>query len=273
MHCRKELMDRKNGVENVHSYIPQETTSDQKSQCFTKRSIYNAIILLPANAKQKLFDCLRRKSFLFHVSDSESSSMLFLKCVELVFGLPHGPRRFLAGELDQSMAPNPDPGLAPTPIAALQKKSLAPASSASPSPSPGPSPSPSLTPSPTPLPPAEAPKKPPLRKKKVDPRPPPSPRKHSPPARPPPSNNNNNKQTIIIAVAATAVGSLAIIALILLCCLKRGCKKIDSDDRAKDDRPLLALLSSDFSAGIICPVYVVNSGIFKFFRIGLTTIL
>lgn len=265
MRCRKELIDRKDGVENIDSHIPQETTSDRKSQYFTKRSIYNAIIVLPAYSKEKLFDCLRKKSFLFHVSDSESSSMLFLKCVELVFGLPHAPRRYLAGKWDQSMAPSPDPGLAPTPTAALRKKGLAPASSPSPSPSPGPSPGPS----PTPLPPAEAPKKP-LLKNVAASRPPPSSRKHlhpAPPPPPPPLNNHDNKQTIIIAVAATAAGSLAITALLLLCCLKRGSKKIDPDHRTKDDRPLLNLLSSDFSAGILLSGFVVDSSTFKFLRI------
>ncbi|KAF3443755.1 hypothetical protein FNV43_RR13445 [Rhamnella rubrinervis] len=252
MHCRKELIDRKDGVENFDSYIPREKTSDWKLQYFAKRGIYNAIVVLPAHSKQKLFDCLRKKSFLFHVSDSEPRSMLFLKCVKLVFGLPHAPRRYLAGKFDRSMAPSPDPGPAPTPTAALQKKGLSPASSPSPSPSlgpsAGPSPTPSPSPSPTPLSPAEAPKKP-LLLKKANSRPPPSPHKRLHPAPPAPSNNHDNKQTIIIAVAATAAGSLAIIALLLLCCLKRDSKKIDPDHRTKDDRPLLNLFSSDFSAG------------------------
>lgn len=210
--------------------------------------------------KQELFDCLRKKSFVFHVSDSKASSKLFMKCVELIFGWPHAPRRYLATKLHKSMAPSPTPDLAPTPSAS----SPAPSAQA-------PSNSPSPSPSPVPQAPVEPPVEPVVLTGTSNVRPPLPPRKHSLPApHPPPPNNDDNNQAKTIVIAAAAAGAFAVIALLLCCCLKRRSKEVDPAFGRKDDRPLLHMSLSDFSAGILLLGFVFDS--FQFLRHLLTII-
>ncbi|KAJ7981340.1 Formin-like protein [Quillaja saponaria] len=239
VHCRKELTDRNNNaVEEFDLYNLPEESTEMRSVQLTERNVYKAIKFLPPHLEQNILDCVRKKSFPFPVSGEEvGSRSLLLKCVELLLGWPSAPRRYLADESHSQIAPSTGPAEAPEAAAA--------------SPSHGPSPASSLSPNLQPrvedpsLPSDEIePLTPPRPPKQASPRPQAKP--HNPPKK---QDDNDNKTTIIVAAAATAAGTIVLIVLILFCCLKSNKKKIGPKEGQKDDRPLLTLSISDFSAG------------------------
>ncbi|XP_023871373.2 formin-like protein 3 [Quercus suber] len=188
--------------------------------------------------RQLVLDCLRRKSFLFH-PDEDSLKNRFIKCAELLFSLPNAPRRHLVsqspGQIATSPAPAPSTTEAESPNYGPAPSNLAPSSSSSPNPNP-----------PVQVPEAPAPSlnvisSPPPRPKHLPPH-------HSVVPQNSPKKDSYQMKTIVVA-AAIAVGVLALLALLLICCLKGGSNKIGPKEGQRDERPLLNLRMSDFSAG------------------------
>ncbi|XP_021811213.1 formin-like protein 3 [Prunus avium] len=289
VHCRKELIDGKDVVENFNLYIPQEATSDSETMFLTKSNIHNAILVLPPHVKQTLLDCLRKKGLLFRASGKKASSKnWFIDYLEWLLSWPHAPRRYLAGDSHRPMeltpapdlAPGPAPDLAPGPAPDLAPETapvLAPSPSPLLAPAPAaklpgqqaPSPSPSkhihttfrASPNPPPKDPSSKKKNPPLKdpspKKKNQPPKNPSPKKRSPPSKEsktekPPAKDNSSLIKLV-AIAGTAVVTLIILALLCFCCLKkRRSRKVGPRNGQNDDRPLLTLSagSSQKSTGL-----------------------
>ncbi|KAK3184307.1 hypothetical protein Dsin_031593 [Dipteronia sinensis] len=167
MHCRKELVKKTDGFSGFELYSPPEGTADLKSTLLIRRKIHKAINVLPTPVKQSLLDCLRKQSIGLDVSAKEAGlKHWFFKSVELLFGWPSAPRRYLAGMHHQQTEPTSD--WHPSPLRS-QIHARKPLSVQSPTPapaslidgeSPANSPSPNSTSSPTPLPEAEAPTSP-----------------------------------------------------------------------------------------------------------------
>ena len=256
MHCRK-LTDRKYALRDSDLYMPQERGCASKSAFLTKRSILKAMIVLPPHRKQELFDCLRRKNLLFHGSNSKASSAWFLKCLELFFTWSNTPRRYLTSTAVQTITRTHSPRRVE--ISQSGSPNLPVAPSYGPTPSPSPSQPPVEAPdpfsrqdvidsmpstSPQKHSPPEAPDKifPPLDS--IDSPPTPSLHKHPPPPSPPENYVDQIRRIIIVGIAA---GILLISSLLLFCCFKESGKKRDGH---KDEKPLLTLASSDFSAGM-----------------------
>ncbi len=240
VHCRKELIDKKDLLEDFDLYILQEAIRDTKSGLLLKRNIDRDIWILPPHMRQPVLDCLRRKSFVCHLGEEDSFNNWFIKCVELLSSLPNTPRRHLVSQSHRQIAPNLAPTLAPIPAAA--------------SPSYGPAPSdlaPSSSSSPNPKLLVEAPKAPSPSPNVVDSLPPPPkhfrPVHHAVPRNSPKKDDSRDIKKVVV-IAAAAAGVLTILALLLFCCLKGGRNKIR--DGQKDERPLLNLSISDFSAGM-----------------------
>lgn len=215
------------------------------------------MILLPPHRKQELFDCLRKKNILLHASNRRDSSFWFLKCVELYFGCSNTHRRSLISTAVQTITRTHSPGGTVILQSQSPKQAVAPAV-ASPTNGPTPSPSPSQ-------PPVEAPD-PFSRQDDIDSMPSASPQKHSPPEAPPidffdspptpsshkhppppPSENNDGNPIGRIILVGTTAGVLFLISLILFCCCKQSSRTRDGH---RDEKPLLNLASSDFSAGM-----------------------
>ncbi|XP_028056000.1 formin-like protein 3 [Camellia sinensis] len=197
IHCRKEMEDSTEAAQGFDFY-------------------------LPAQVKQTLSDCLRRKIFPFRASGKVADSRAwFEKCLEFLFGWSNVPRRYLVSKSHIAGSPAPAPGpLAASPAYAPSPSYLSPASS----------------PSPIPEPPAEGPPPPP----KVN-RPPPHKINLPPPrSRPPPLNNGDNqKKYMIVGIAAAAVVLLVLVAVLLCCCLRRKRNKAGPEEGQRDEKPLL----------------------------------
>ncbi|KAI8006161.1 Formin-like protein 3 [Camellia lanceoleosa] len=177
---------------------------------------------LPAQVKQTLSDCLRRKFFPFRASGKVADSRAwFEKCLEFLFGWSNVPRRYLASKSHIAGSPAPAPGpLATSPAYAPSPSYLSPASSPSPIPEPpaeGPPPPPKVN-------------RPPLHKINL---PPPRPRP------PPPNNGDNQKKYMIVGIAAAAVVLVVLVAVLLCCCLRRKRNKAGPEEGQRDEKPLL----------------------------------
>uniref|UniRef100_A0A5B7AN39 Formin-like protein n=1 Tax=Davidia involucrata TaxID=16924 RepID=A0A5B7AN39_DAVIN len=281
IHCRKELKDSAQAVEDFDLYSPQAITD------------------LPPQVKRTLLDCLRKKIFPIHVSgEAAGSNTWFIKCLELLFRWSSVPRRYLARKWhrDRAVSPAPitkwhrDRAVIPAPRTKWHRyRAVSPAPrtkwhkrravsppitkwhrrrAVSPAPTPGPDPaprpaaeSPTYAPGPSYFvparspsrvfqPPTEAPE-PSLPQDLNDSPLPPSTVKHPPP-RPhvdPPHPSKNNSSSHKYIIAAYAVAALALVALLLFCCLKGNSNKIGPGDGKKDEKPLLNFCSSNASAG------------------------
>ncbi|CAK9187054.1 unnamed protein product [Ilex paraguariensis] len=260
VHCRKELKESTEAVENFDLYLPQAATNPTDSlksevALLTKRIIHKVITDLRPEVKHIIGDCLRKKNLLSHNSGKEDvSKNWFIKCQELLFDWTSVPRRCLVSKQSQHLAPSP--------AQARRRKhhhfvaSPAPApgpATASPTYAPAPSyPVPASSPSPISPSPVEAPE-PSLPQDLNDSPPPPA--VFFPPPRPPdgphiPSQKNrNNPKYTTATIAASSVAAVALIALFLLCCLKGSKNKIGPRDGQRDEKPLLNICSSDLSAG------------------------
>ncbi|KAH7576802.1 hypothetical protein JRO89_XS01G0152600 [Xanthoceras sorbifolium] len=108
MHCRKELMNRRDGFEGFELYMPREGTADMKSTLLTTTKIHKAISVLPPQVKQLVLDCLRKESIVLHDSEKKAGfKHWFLKCVELLFGWSSAPRRYLVS-MHRQREPSPN---------------------------------------------------------------------------------------------------------------------------------------------------------------------
>ncbi|XVF66950.1 hypothetical protein PTKIN_Ptkin10aG0080900 [Pterospermum kingtungense] len=252
------MAENRDAIKDFDLYVTQ-ATGDLISESLAKRSIHEAVDILPAQVREALFDCLRRKRLGCHASDPEVTfKHRFQKCLEFTLKLPNAPRRYLASVSNQQKSSGPSPALVPEIASAPTAKSvpvLAPApfsygptlshqahTSYLRSQSPGGALANSLHVSNmifTSSPPADV--------------------KHS---RSSPSlatykhlSSGTNKKTkksrkenkvvmkTVIAVIATAATTFTLVALVFFCCLKRSSRK-------RDERPLLSLndyLSDDSS--------------------------
>lgn len=246
VHCRKELIDRKDLLEDFDLNILQDAIRNTKSRLLPKRKIDKAIRVLPPHMRQQVLDCLRRKSFLFH-PDEDSFNNRFIKCAELLFSLPNAPRRHLVsqspGQIATSPAPAPSTTEAESPNYGPAPSNLAPSSSSSPNPNPP------VQPPEAPAPSLDVISSPPPRPKHLPPH-------HSVVPQNSPKKDDSYQMKKIVVAAATAVGVLALLALLLICCLKGGSNKIGPKEGQRDERPLLNLRMSDFSGGILLSVFI-----------------
>lgn len=244
IHCRKELGDNTESVQDFDFYLQQAAVRSYNkiypdAELLTKIKLEKAINDLPPQAKQTLVDCLRRKNFKFYASDNKADTEVwFSKCFELFFGWSKNPRRNLKGHHRRARSPAPAPAPGPSaesPSYAPSPSFLAPASLPSPIPQPR-----FIAPEPSPP-------------KKLNSPPPPPKVKHSPPhfgfPHPPPPQNKSDSwnKLIIIAVSTTAAVVIALLAMFLFCCLRRNGDKVDPKDGQRDEKPLLNVCSSDMS--------------------------
>lgn len=208
---------------------------DAKSLSLAIENVQKTISFLHPQVKQSLLDCLQRHNILFRVSGEDSGSKSwYSKYFESIFPGDNSPRRYLQAV---PSAPAPSSGIG----------------SPSPSPSPGPVPTPSQLPhSDPPTPSSSTPFFPPAgndRNLGV----PPSENSSSGPggSNVEPDKKSNSHRSVIIAVAVTASVTFVAVALFFLCC--GGFCKPGSKVRRNDERPLLSLSLTDFSAGMHSP--------------------
>jgi hypothetical protein len=245
IHCRKELLDREKSLKDFDLYILREAIRDTKLALLPKRNIGRAIIVLHPHMRQTVLDCLGRKSLLLHDPGEEASSKNWvIKCVDTLFSWPNSPRRYLASQSRQQIAPRPATALAPSPASASPINGPAPSDLAA-----------SSSPSPNPRPPVEAPEEPSPSPELIDSLPLAPPPQHFPPALQvvpgkSPKKDSGSETKKIVAIAATAAAVLVVVAVLLFCCLKGSSKKIGPRDGKRDEKPLLELSMSDFSTGM-----------------------
>ena len=252
IHCR-QVIDTKYAHKDFNFFNPLEekTRSNSKSALLKKRSLHQAIKILPLHTKMKLCDCSRKKNLLFCASSREANSGWIRNSVERFLSWSSTPRRYLGTTLSQSVSRIRPPKRPAKSIAA------APISEG---------PAPASSPSPNVQPPAEAPEDPFSQLDKLDSAPRPSPRRHPPPPDvflpidmfnlapppsrpkhpPPPPPVKNDNPIRKIASVVTAAGILFVVASLLFCCFKGGSGKGNGQ---RDEKPLLTMSSSDFSAG------------------------
>ncbi|XP_035551030.1 formin-like protein 3 [Juglans regia] len=217
IHCRKELINRKDSLVFYFSIL-KEAITNRISAFFPIVNIERYSRVLPSHIRQTVLDCLRRKNLRLHVPGKVASTEKWIiNCVEGPQSWPNAPRRYLVSQSHRQIAANPPPALAPIPA------------SASPSNDPAPSdlvPANYSSPSTINFPPVHhvVPGK--------------SPKKH-----------DGTKMEKNVVVAATAAGVLAFVALLLFCCLKGSSKKIGGRNGQRDERPLLTLSLNFFSTG------------------------
>ncbi|KAK0591243.1 hypothetical protein LWI29_037428 [Acer saccharum] len=281
MHCRKELVKKTDGFSGFELYSPREGTADLKPTLLIRRKIHKAINVLPTQVKQSLLDCLRKESIGLDVSAKEAGlKHWFFKSVELLFGWPSAPRRYLAGMHHQQTEPTSDwhPSplrsqiharkplsvQSPTPAPASLIDGESPASSQSPNSTSSPSPQhedykkPSFSPltaerpsSPSPLPEDDYDLFGPALSFPDDPfwGIPPYPADNDSPPTGKKSEKKSDDNKMIIAVSVTAGLSFLLSASLFLifCLLRRHKNKVGPGNGKRDDRPLLNL--SDISNG------------------------
>ncbi|CAL0303934.1 unnamed protein product [Lupinus luteus] len=234
-HCRKELLDTKNNIVKDFYWHPWEGSSDIRSILLTENKMHKKTKSLPLHVKRNFLDCIRSTSSPSGpVSEVKTGSRnLLTKHSGSSFG--HG--RNLISESPKDPLP-PSAVDVPPPGPALESPNL------------GPSPASSTIPSPSPDQSGDGFSLPPNMFAPF----PPSPRQpHPPPSfgnfppvlyapNPPPHNNDDkNKRTVIIAAG---IAGVIILMGLILCYREIKSKKVD-----KDNRPLLALTSKDYSGG------------------------
>ncbi|KAA8526471.1 hypothetical protein F0562_008326 [Nyssa sinensis] len=115
IHCTRALEDSEQAVEDLDLYSPQ------------------AIIDLPPQVKRTLLDCLRKKNIPFHVTGNAAGSRTwFIKCLELLFGWPSVPRRYLVRKWHRAASPAPiskwhQHREVPAPISKWHRRGISPA--------------------------------------------------------------------------------------------------------------------------------------------------
>lgn len=225
--CWNELLDAMETVKSVDLFFH----NDIKAALFTKESINKAIPVLPPQIQKALWDCLEKRN----TREEDTSPYWFVKFFRFLFCWPNTQRRYLLGKSNHLSAPGP--GLAPA-----QAPSVVPWAY-------GPSPS--------------APFNPPPGKPRIPTTSPPS-LVAEPPSQLPPhppvtespqiilqQMHQKIQNHIIIAVAAAVAATFFLVGFFIFCRLKgsNNSKKIEPKDGKRDERPLLNLSLSDFSAG------------------------
>ncbi|KAG6657842.1 formin-like protein 3 [Carya illinoinensis] len=242
IHCRKELMGRKDSLVFDFSIL-KEAITNRISAFFPIVNIERYSRVLPPHIRQTVLDCLRRKNLRLHVPGRVASSKKWIiNCVEGPFSWPNAPRRYLVSQSHRQIAANPPPALAPIPA------------SASPSNDPAPSDLVPATISLSPRPSLGAPEDPSVSLDMIDSLITATPQIIFPPVHhvvrgKSPKKHDGSKTEKIVVVAATAAGVLAFVALLLFCCLKASSKKFGGRNGQRDERPLLTLNLSHFSTG------------------------
>lgn len=265
IYCENELMARAEVIQDFDIYILQEAIHGLRS---IKRNMDKASGILPPEVKRMLLDCLRENNLRARTSSGKPNSRnWFMECMELLFYGPNIPRRNLVSRshhqitstgilasapstserknIKPSPAPNQNVAISPSPYSATESLSPSPAPSDL---------APTISPSPKPQAPVESPEEPSLPPVMSEsPEQPPTSDK---PIRTPVASSHTPEKDVhkwmksAIAAGCTAAGTFLVAALIfLLCCSKGRNKKVDPRAGQKDDRPLLNLSLSDYSAG------------------------
>lgn len=270
IYCENELMARAEVMRDFDVYVLQEAIYGLRS---IKGNTDKASGILPPDVKRMLLDCLRESNLRARASNGEPNSRnWFMECVEFIFYWPNIPRRNLVGRSDHRITwtdvlapapsrsqrkyivPSPAPSLSPNQNVAISPSPY----SATESPSPSPAPSnlaPTISPSPKPQAPVESPEEPSLPPDTSEsPEPPPTSeilpmRAHVAPSHTPKKDDHKWTKRAIVA-GCTAAGTFLVASLIFSLCWSKGRnKKVDPRAGQRDDRPLLNLSLSDFSAG------------------------
>ncbi|KAI6697471.1 hypothetical protein NL676_017590 [Syzygium grande] len=267
--CKNELMAKAEVIQDFDIYVLREAIHGLRS---IKGNMDRAPRILPPDVKRMLLDCLRENNLRARTSNREPNTRnWFMECMEFLFYGPNIPRRnlvsrsrhritstdILASAPSTSPRKNIVPSPAPTP-SLNQNVAISPSPySATESPSTSPAPTnlaPTISPSPKPQALVESPEEPSLPPDTSEsPEQPPTSeilpmRTHVAPSHTPKKDDHKWMKSAI-AAGCTVAGTLLIVALILLCCSKGRNKKVDPRAGQKDDRPLLNLSLSDFSAG------------------------
>ncbi|KAJ8763673.1 hypothetical protein K2173_003145 [Erythroxylum novogranatense] len=226
--CRFDLTCFEEANEGLSSF--SEETSRTKDWLLAKEKIQKLTKFLHLQSKQTLLDWIRKQNLLFHVyGEKGGSASEDRECPDSLFATKVVRRR----KLLQSTPPAPEPTAGST------------------FPTPSPSPSPDLAPSPSVNPPSPTPGTKPFFPPVDRSPPPPGENGSSDPVSgsdvEPVSATKSNHQPIIIAVAVTASVTFVFAALLFFCCTRmcgggRGARR-------NDERPLLSLSLSDYSAG------------------------
>lgn len=226
--CWNELLDAKETVKSVSLFLH----NDIKAALFTKGSINKAMPVLPPEIQKALSDCLEKRN----TREEDTSPSWFVKFFWYLFCWPNTQRRYLLGKPNHLSASGP--GLAPAQAPSVVPWAYGPSPSAPFNPPPGNPPIPATSP-PTLV--AEPPSQ--LL---------PHPRvTESPPQIILQQMHQKIQKHIIIAVAAAVAVTFFLVGFFIFCLLKgsNNSRKIEPKDGKRDERPLLNLSLSDFSAG------------------------
>lgn len=245
--CKVDLIRLKEAGGN-NFFSPEETFSgaDELSSegwSMAKENSQRLIKVLHPQLKETILDCIRKNSYLFHVSGDEGGADIYHSTsLNSLFHRHAGARRNLLQSIAEAPAPAPAVGsLIPSPAPAPDL-ALSPVST----PNPAPSPQELFFTQPSPPPPSlsENSSGGPASVPNID-----------------PDNGKNNNKTVLIAVLVTAAVTFVLAALFFLFCTKV-CRR-GSGARRNDERPLLSISLSDYSVGSTLKPFGVGNSIIE----------
>ncbi|XP_034912656.1 formin-like protein 5 [Populus alba] len=245
--CKVDLIRLKEAGGN-NFFSPEETFSgaDELSSegwSMAKENSQRLIKVLHPQLKETILDCIRKNSYLFHVSGDEGGADIYHSTsLNSLFHRHAGARRNLLQSIAEAPAPAPAVGsLIPSPAPAPDL-ALSPVST----PNPAPSPQELFFTRPSPPPPSlsENSSGGPASVPNID-----------------PDNGKNNNKTVLIAVLVTAAVTFVLAALFFLFCTKV-CRR-GSGARRNDERPLLSISLSDYSVGSTLKPFGVGNSIIE----------
>ncbi|KAJ6894467.1 formin-like protein 5 [Populus alba x Populus x berolinensis] len=245
--CKVDLIRLKEAGGN-NFFSPEETFSgaDELSSegwSMAKENSQRLIKVLHPQLKETILDCIRKNSYLFHVSGDEGGADIYHSTsLNSLFHRHAGARRNLLQSIAEAPAPAPAVGsLIPSPAPAPDL-ALSPVST----PNPAPSPQELFFTRPSPPPPSlsEDSSGGPASVPNID-----------------PDNGKNNNKTVLIAVLVTAAVTFVLAALFFLFCTKV-CRR-GSGARRNDERPLLSISLSDYSVGSTLKPFGVGNSIIE----------
>ncbi|KAJ6980116.1 formin-like protein 5 [Populus alba x Populus x berolinensis] len=245
--CKVDLIRLKEAGGN-NFFSPEETFSgaDELSSegwSMAKENSQRLIKVLHPQLKETILDCIRKNSYLFHVSGDEGGADIYHSTsLNSLFHRHAGARRNLLQSIAEAPAPAPAVGsLIPSPAPAPDL-ALSPVST----PNPAPSPQELFFTQPSPPPPSlsENSSGGPASVPNID-----------------PDNGKNNNKTVLIAVLVTAAVTFVLAALFFLFCTK-ACRR-GSGARRNDERPLLSISLSDYSVGSTLKPFGVGNSIIE----------
>ncbi|XP_011030898.1 PREDICTED: formin-like protein 5 [Populus euphratica] len=232
--CKVDLIRLKEAGRNPNFFLPEETFSgadelSSKGWSVAKENSQRLIKSLHPQLKETLLDCIRKNSFLFHVSGDEGGADIYHSTfLNSLFHRHAGARRNLLQSIAEVPAPAPAVGsLIPSPAPATDL-ALSPVSTPNPAPSPRELFFPQVSPPPLSL--SENSSGGPTSGPNIE-----------------PANGKNNNKTVLIAVLVTAAVTFVLAALFFLFCTTV-CRRGSGAGR-NDERPLLSISLSDYSVG------------------------